>query len=365
MKVNQTRLMSLDFMRALAIIFIIITHTAGYLKNDSAIQFFSPYFASFGVGVFIFISGYVLYLNNNSMSSRKDIVIFLKKRVIRIFPLYFLALIVFFVLYGIMIPIAAPSFVYTKEVMDFEFWNMVIHFLGLQIFLSPAYAIPILTLYYVGLIAVYYCIYPFLISISKNFRQLLLFASLIFGLFLSLRLAFNIIDNYFFKYYFVFISGIALCYIRSVDNKKIEKYLIFMPIVIAFSLILDVKSLQGTSLVSAPTNIIIISYFLFNVVVISFCIIELWASESFINYFSPKTKEYISLIAFSSYAIYLFHRPILTIWYGIAFFIGVSSIVRDLVIIILGIPSIIIISYIISVVEAKYFQKKVRPLFLK
>ena len=58
--------------------------------------------------------------------------------------------------------------------MDFSLDNMIIHTFGLQILLSPAYATPLLTLYFIGLIVIFYLLYPFLIKFSQNVKEFLL-----------------------------------------------------------------------------------------------------------------------------------------------------------------------------------------------
>ena len=64
----MARLITLDILRVIAIFFILIEHSGIYLSNSPIEHFFSTYFASFGLALFVFISGYGLYLNNDSIN---------------------------------------------------------------------------------------------------------------------------------------------------------------------------------------------------------------------------------------------------------------------------------------------------------
>lgn len=73
------RINYLDFLRALAILFVLISHLDTYFINNQMLKMFEPYVGNFGVGFFIFLSGYVLFLNHRSFHSMEDILIFSKK----------------------------------------------------------------------------------------------------------------------------------------------------------------------------------------------------------------------------------------------------------------------------------------------
>lgn len=215
----------------------------------------------------------------------------------------------------------SPIFSYNPS-MDFGLKNLIIHILGLQIFLSPAYATPILTLYFIGLLVIFSLLYPLLIIFSRNIKEFFLISFVPFIIFLSLRFFLNIIDDYFFQYYFVFIFGILFCYMISTNNKKRLKLLIVIPVILVFSLVVYIRNLVAYNFGIDS----IISYAIFDLVIISFCLIQFEISKKFIDDFSPQTQKLIFNIAFCSYAIYLFHRPILTFFYGSALLLGLPEI---------------------------------------
>jgi peptidoglycan/LPS O-acetylase OafA/YrhL len=115
----KTRMFHLDLIRALAILIIVIfIHMPFFLKDTNAystlqqeislptfqvnlsmIQIFGFYLSYFGLSLFIFISGYSIYMNNHYFKSSEDIFNFWRKRAIRIFPLFWIAFIVSLVLF--------------------------------------------------------------------------------------------------------------------------------------------------------------------------------------------------------------------------------------------------------------------------
>lgn len=147
-----------------------------------------------GLGLFIFISGYLLYYNNPSINSFQDIFSFYKKRLLRIFPLYWVALIAYILIFSVYASKLDSGFVFPNARNAFGSFNMLVHFLGLQIVLAPAYASPMLTLYFIGLIIALYTVYPFIIKFSSNSKRLLFVSSTIFFVLLFLSRILNIID---------------------------------------------------------------------------------------------------------------------------------------------------------------------------
>ena len=151
----KNKIIAFDFLRALAIIMIIPAHLSNFLFSTYSklgLYAFDPYFANMGLGLFIFMSGYLLYYNNHSISSFQNILSFYRKRLLRIFPLYWAALAAFILVFSVFAPKLNSGFLFPNAQNVFGFFNVLIHILGLQIFLAPAYASPMLTLYFIGLI---------------------------------------------------------------------------------------------------------------------------------------------------------------------------------------------------------------------
>jgi len=92
----QGRIKGLDGLRGIAVIFVIISHSVlwPYLGIDSA-KVMSIMNGHIGVSIFFVLSGYlitILLIKERDMTGTVDIVAFMKRRALRIFPLYYLAI---------------------------------------------------------------------------------------------------------------------------------------------------------------------------------------------------------------------------------------------------------------------------------
>src|SRR5450756_623889 len=90
------RLPELDIIRAFAICLIVFSHfpPLSTLYIDGSAKLWC---ATFGLALFLFLSGFTLY-RSNSITSVADVRLFYKKRIIRIYPLYVLIIAVYVLL---------------------------------------------------------------------------------------------------------------------------------------------------------------------------------------------------------------------------------------------------------------------------
>jgi peptidoglycan/LPS O-acetylase OafA/YrhL len=170
------RLFELDALRAVAITLIVFSHLILFIKSNifiltvNSINFVFPVWF-YGLSLFFFISGFVLHYKHPTISNRQDAINFLKRRVVRIYPLYWIALAVLITL-GITLGMDA-----------WNFFLVTIYFCGLQVFFPPGHEWFGL-LWFVGLILLYYLIYLVLARLS-NAPKLLFTAVFGVPLFLS------------------------------------------------------------------------------------------------------------------------------------------------------------------------------------
>lgn len=371
---------------------IIPAHLSSYLFSTYgklALYAFDPYFANMGLGLFIFMSGYLLYYNNHSINSLHNVFDFYKKRLLRIYPLYWAALATFVLVFSVFAPRLNPGFVYPNSENVFGFFNVLVHALGLQILLAPTYASPMLTLYFVGLIISFYAIYPLLIMFSKTTSRLLLsFLIIYIGLF-SISKTFNIIEHRFFMFFLIFIFGVLTCK-ESQFGKTVklpvkipltQVLLAVLPVIFVLtivtglreSLFLDPRvsvtidtgsgtidssmigsmldSMAGLLGIEPPSLKFLIDTLLLNIFVIMFCVLEyLFAVKLIDDNFSRSLSSVFTYIATSSYCVYLFHRPFFTLWNSGTNFID-SPILRDVIMVAVAIPLLFFISYQIQKAE--------------
>ncbi len=396
----NNKIIAFDFLRALAIIMIIPAHLSNFLfsiYSKLGLYAFDPYFANMGLGLFIFISGYLLYYNNHSINSLQNLLSFYKKRLLRIYPLYWAALAAYIVVFLVFAQKLNTGFVFPHAHSAFGYFNILIHILGLQIFLAPAYASPMLTLYFIGLIIAFYTLYPFMIMFSKDTKYILLTSFIIFVVFLSISRTFSVIDHRFFMFFSIFVFGILTCKeslfekfeIKIVTKPFIQIILAVLPVIFVLIIVLESRLLLfldpkvyfaidsvgsgtiGSSMIKSMLNnwadllnlnystlqFIIDTLFL-NIFVIIFCIFEYRFTMKFINdKFSSSLSSIFTYMATSSYCVYLFHRPFFALWNSGTNFIH-NSILHDIVIIFVALPLLFYVSYNIQIFESnlrKYF----------
>jgi peptidoglycan/LPS O-acetylase OafA/YrhL len=388
----KNKIIAFDFLRALAILMIIPAHLSNFLFSTYSklgLYAFDPYLANMGLGLFIFMSGYLLYYHNNSIDSFKDIISFYKKRLLRIFPLYWAALATFTIVFFVFAPKLNSGFVFPNAENVFSFSNILMHALGLQILLAPAYVSPMLTLYFIGLIIIFYIIYPFIIMLSKDSKGLLIISSIIFLGTLLLSKTLNIIEHRFFMFFPVFILGILTCKedvfekswttLREVSSVKLllaALPVMFVMVIVLGSrmvLLLDpkvsmtietpggtIRSSMLVSMLGSFASLLGLSYtalkfmldtLLLNIFAIVFSVFEYKLAIKLIDdKFSGSLSSTFTYIATSSYCVYLFHRPFLALWNAGTNFIS-SPILRDITVFFVALPLLFFICYHIQIFE--------------
>jgi peptidoglycan/LPS O-acetylase OafA/YrhL len=341
-QIIKEKVIELDIMRSIAITFIILLHLANYLNYLNILVF--P-FGNYGLGTFIFLSGYLMQYQYPNINRATEIVSFYKRRFFKIYPLYWLALLTFIITFGII----SPKFGYGSLInFNMSSFYIIIHILGAQILLAPRYLTPAPTLWYIGAILLYYLIYPILVIKLKNIYELIARCFIIFTLLGIIHFLVGIIDIRFFLYFFIFISGIIVSYQNIFADPKYNNYLVFFLLIWLFMV---TYWKQMTFNFNAQQQVIF-----FNVLVISFEMGLYYIIKYFKNSFFGYHKSLFSQIAINSYCIYLFHRPIMSIFYGVNKLLHLTPIINDIVMIGFSIPVVYIISNYIQKLESKYLS---------
>ena len=319
------------------------------------------------MGSFVFVSGFGLYLNHNnrSLNSPKKLLTFIKKRFIRIFPLYWIAVVLFVVFVG-------------YDSMDPVY--LFFHFLGMQMIVAPIFGPPMLTMWFIGIIVIYYLIYLVLNSLSSI--KLIIPASIgIFFFFAFLRGFFGLVEDRFFYYYFIFIAGIVASHIytsplydpRKEHLKDIPRVvLLLVPLctailgLITFQFLTQFTYTTFISEYGSPNMHFILEtnpdffqlasvFFLLDLIIILFIVFALsslnFIFRGFRLIFSKRKIELVvSVIAYSTYCVYLFHRVFLVIFTN-AMTSGFNLDMRELdnyCLVLIFVPFMFLFSYLIQ-----------------
>jgi len=367
---SNKRLYELDALRAVAIVLIVFTHFFYFVRIDvliltaNSINFVFPVWF-YGLSLFFFISGFVLHYKHPVISSRQDAIDFLKRRVVRIYPLYWIALAVF-ILLGIALE---------RDVWNF--FSVAIYFCGLQVFSPPGHHEWFGLLWFVGVILLYYLIYLVLARLSHA-PKLLLAAVLGFPLFfVALRLVFNIVDSRFFVYYGLFIAGVIaskynLLY-RSNANRRHTAYSIalFCGVISVVALVTKLTqhissnvyeptaSLSDAfSMLNEPAAPLSFANFIVIVLANALALLFIYWSFNSMRLILPSvsvtTRKLVAAIAFASYSIYLFHLPFLWLLSAVLY----AAHVAWVPVILLGsVPVVFLLCYAIQLRENMFIRK--------
>ena len=370
----DNKLPELDILRIVSILIVVILiHIPNdyanclYIKlNQYTIFFLHTLGIHVAMGSFAFISGFGLYLNKNNrnINTFEKLGAFLKKRFLRIFPLYWVALILFLIFLG-----------YSN--MDFMY--LMAHVMGLQIIVAPIFGPPILTLWFIGIIVIYYLIFIFL-SFLGSIKRIIPASIAILFLFAFLNMFFGLVEYRFFYYYLIFIAGIIVANIytspqynrfkeRIINRQKVIPLIIALGVVVlslilyqfltqyCFStfnseygtthlrLILD----QNPGFIESATAILLV-----DMIIMTYIVFMISLCHFLIVGFRLISKWNIGLIfstvAYSTFCVYLFHRIFLGLYAIILMDIfDLAAYERlEFTIVLLFVPFIFLFSYLIQ-----------------
>lgn len=283
------RILEFDVLRSIAIVLLLLHH--GGIYNFSVFGFqlrpLSHYVELFLLGSFIFMAGY-LTVGSLGKKRKNTLLDFLRSKVIRVYIPYLVALALFILILGVKV---------SKT-------GLAAHLLGAQILLAPKETQPIFTLWYVGLILVYYVLFSILLRAIPKTRYLLLAFVLIFGAAFLVRMRWDFIERRFFYYFFVYASGI-LCAKTNLLNRLIStRYFLIDKLVIfgiGVAIFTPFHVLEDQTL-SLPL-ILSINLYILSAVLLALSLSRLLVAHA-------ANLRIFSYLSTASFFAYLLHRPI-------------------------------------------------------
>jgi peptidoglycan/LPS O-acetylase OafA/YrhL len=337
----------IDILKATAILLIVFCHMDNYVSSYELIRLVDGYAALIGLSVFFFVSGFLLSQTDSLIKSIKDIKKFYIKKFIRIYPLYWVALASLIIIFGL--GKINPGHV---SPYNFSLENLLLHFFGLQ-GIFPYNDIQ--SMWFVGVIILFYLLYPIIVYLSKNLFETFVVSSIIFIILVILHVFLGLIAIDALTYYPLFIAGIFIHQIiytskKIVDKNFLKKILFTNIIVISIIfLVFVVRKFYQFNLQFLPQILLIGA-------MIAFCIIFLFSTHLFIK-IRGKIMVLISLIAFATYAIYLFQHQFLAVFTFITDLIIRDIILQDIIILTVGFAGAILCGIIIQKIERYLFMK--------
>jgi peptidoglycan/LPS O-acetylase OafA/YrhL len=242
--------------------------------------------------MFVFVSGYVVS-RGSKITSWPDVLHFLRRRCTRIYSLYLPALVIFLVLHP------------RANMLQYS----LAHLFGLQVLAAGYVGEPYHTLWFIGIIIPYYVFFATTKRLLPHLRGFLLLcaAALLLGVIIN-KMA-HLIDNRLFTYFPAFVVGVFLCETGYLTGKRMTFRILAATALAACVLVAVYLVAGGGGTIGLGSRDLREVAKGISTVPISVGAVYLAQQAGAI--LSNKGHERVRYVALASYAVYLFHRPIL------------------------------------------------------
>ncbi|MGO9115861.1 MAG: acyltransferase family protein [Thermoguttaceae bacterium] len=330
-------------MRVIAIVSILVCHLPEYLLGVPGVPSLwvvRPYAGVIGLGLFTFVSGYAIDVSQQRSNYRQPAWEFAKRRISRIFPLYIPAVLCFVVLFDFLGVWHHWTFAPLVP-------TIAIQLVGAQVLLSPRYQ-PMLTLWFVGAIIMYYGLYFALTRLTNRTIVFSAYGATIFVLGAVVRSVWDIIGIQFFLYWFPFLAGVVWHRLERQTQHRLN----FAAAALAF--VASVSAASVATVLRIPLFIeadnpartvlgILPSFVSANVFMLSTTLVVLWLGRLSVTRISQSLSSRMSYLARLSYPVYLYHRPCLAILAVALLGLGVRQpVAQNLGVFFLAIPATVL-----------------------
>jgi len=337
------RIAELDILKVFAILAIVVCHLHGVVSSIGRVNLFnvlSTYISIIGLSIFFFTSGYSLMLKSPTFDHIGDVIEFFKKRFIRIYPLFWFALVISTVV------ISSGTYVpFLFSMTKLTLLQQLLALSGVSGVLYPAFMPSIELFWFVSAIMMFYLFFPILIHsaevMSMGFtKSVILTASVIFSAMIALRLTFGVLGlDEFFIYYWFFIAGIVLgrrTSLSSIKGIQVLKVCLASGACIMISSATQNGSFGSIGYMFPPLMALIMKYALFGAISTSISILLVNNIKKHMTGKLRITRK----ISQSTYSIYLFHIYFLTMFSMLGTIVIPGHVA--LLVIVLGIPCAVI-----------------------
>jgi len=316
------RIHELDILRSFALVLLFLHHGGiyGIEVLQMSIKFLQPYIGCFIVGAFIFLAGYLSAVTIKKYP-KPDRFRYLKSRFLRIYPPYLVALVLFILLLEVQVSLP----------------ELIVHILGLQVLLAPLVGTPIFTLWFVGMILLFFYQFFFLQLKFESISGLALSIILILGGSIILNNWFQLLEFRYFFFFPIFAVGILCERINILPVLMTSRFMLIDKLII-FILGTIFMALANNQTGMSLTFISVLGTDLF---ILTSIMLVLSLAKKVVD--AKIGLSLFSFISVSSYFAFLFHRPI---WKILTSFISFRSHnLLSLYMVIVGTPIVIIVSY--------------------
>jgi peptidoglycan/LPS O-acetylase OafA/YrhL len=296
MGVNQPKnggdkIQEFDILRALAILLLILHHGGIYNFSIFGLPLagLSAYNGLYLLGIFFFLAGY-LTVRSLEKHSLKE---YLTRRLLRIYIPYLGALFLFMFVLDV----------------NMDHMDLLSHLLGAQMITSPRLTTPILTLWFVGLILVYYALFAILHKTMRDERLLVTVIVVIFVAAGLVRFQTGFITRRFFYYYLVFAAGFLLARPWAARRQLLDKlltgrfFLVDKITLAAASILILVPIFEANPDELSVPIILAFTFFILAMILLSLSVARMLVRLGL-------KIPLVNQIAAASFFAYLLHRPV-------------------------------------------------------
>lgn len=316
MSSQKSRIFEFDFIRVASILYIIIHHTRDYAYSYQ-VNIVDEILTSIALSLFVFISGYLITASPLSLRTRTDIVEWLKKRFIRLYPLYFASTLLYVVYYF----------------HDLNVIMTMAQILCLNLIISPWFGDSFRTIWFASMIMLYYLFFAASFYQRKRWTPYLKICTILGALIVG-RILWGLVEDRLILYFPIFIAGLW-----SGDNlllsKPISNRVFFLGLVSCIAASMAYPALRENALYRSIDQ----------AVIGLLAVIPVWRGT---QYLGSKITNHspVLFLSYASYGMYLFHRfifrAILILYYP------KTTNEMYFYLLVCGIPMVIVFGYLIQ-----------------
>lgn len=328
---GKERLLAFDYLRALAVLVLLFHHGGIYNVSLGGVTLLplQSYGTLFINGTFLFISGYFALI---SLQNRENnLLAFYRSKFVRIYPPYFLALFLFVYWLG---------FFLRKR-------DYFIYMFCLQTIFSPLIAKPILTIWFIGVLFLFYFLFGVVVHFIHRDILRLVGALVFFIAAYILHVLTGLIDERFFLYYFMFLMGVICAKSERLTALILSSRNLFSKFVFAVVGFLTFGFVHGSGFVAVSAAYIAAA----DLFILS---LDLFLLSCF-SRIAPLSYPLTNNIARTSLFAYLYHRPI---WKMLHRLVGTNSVAQETLVNLLpGSLLTIVVSYYLQREYDKFISR--------
>jgi peptidoglycan/LPS O-acetylase OafA/YrhL len=288
---KSERIVEFDILRALAIILIIFFHIANnpYIIHYLDInQSFISILGLIGLSLFFFMSGFLLQYSYGVIENRADLYTFFRKRITRIYPLYWIFALIIIAVYRLSV------------------LNSVVYLAGIQALLYPKF-VDTLIYPFISTILIFYLLFPIINHYSTTVRKLLTISLIPALFFITAITVGGFSSSQVLAYYGVFIVGILAAKLEMYE-KMVNldvKPTSFLSLIVLITIILG-----WTYSYDAQSHSLILTVCSTNVIGALSALTIFYLVILYVKSSRRVPHTFFFFTAYSSYAVFLLHQPV-------------------------------------------------------